>query len=132
MREVASIIIRTLYLTCMTIIILLPQVPSAPPTYVRVSEVTSSSITVQWGPVDCIHRNGDITSYSVQYGEVEPESGLQEVANRRATITGLTPSTEYAVSAAAINNNGTGVYSDEVVQKTAGEHIADAVFDVLS
>ena len=118
----------------MTIITLL-QVPSAPPTSVRVSEVTSSSITVQWKPVDCIHRNGDLTGYSVQYGEVsstEPVSGLQEVANRRATITGLTPSTEYAVSAAAINDNGTGVYSDEVVQKTAGEHIADAVFDVLS
>ena len=38
-------------------------VPSAPPISVSVSEVTSSSITVQWGPVDCIHRNGDITDY---------------------------------------------------------------------
>ena len=36
--------------------------------------MTSTAITVQWGEVDCVHRNGDITGYTVQYGEVESES----------------------------------------------------------
>ena len=103
--------------------------PSAPPTSVSVSEVTSSSITVQWGPVDCIHRNGDITGYSVQYGKVgsaEGERTLQIVEgamDRQATISGLTPSTEYTVSVAADNTAGTGVYSDESVLETKGNTV---------
>ena len=102
----------------------IPPAPSAPPTSVRVSEVTSSGITVQWGPVDCIHHNGDITGYFVRYGEVgsaEGERTVEMVSNRRATISDLTPSTEYTVSVAAVTSAGTGVYSDEVVQQTAGE-----------
>ena len=42
--------------------------PSAALTSVRESGVTSFNITVQWGEVDCIYHNGDITGYSVQYG----------------------------------------------------------------
>ena len=93
----------------------IPPAPSAPPTSVRVSEVTSSSITVQWGPVDCIHRNGDITGYSVQYGEVGngstqtmPVSGGSAT---EATISGLMPSTTYSIQVAAETNAGTGPYS---------------------
>ena len=52
----------------------LPPAPSAAPTSVSVSEDTSSSITVQWGAVDCIHHNGDITGYSVLYGVQGSES----------------------------------------------------------
>ena len=42
------------------------------------------------------------------------------VSNRQAIISGLTPSTEYTVSVAAVNSAGTGRYSDEMVQRTAG------------
>ena len=90
--------------------------PSAPPTSVSVSEVTSSSITVQWGPVDCIHHNGDITGYSVQYREVG--SGIVQtisvsvVSGDRATeIPNLHPSTIYTIEVAAVNSAGTGPYS---------------------
>ena len=48
---------------------------------------------------------------------------VQIVANRQATISGLPPFTAYTVSVAAVNSAGTGVYSDEVVQKTEGENI---------
>ncbi|CAI8043297.1 Neogenin (Fragment), partial [Geodia barretti] len=43
--------------------------PSAPPTGVVVRVRSSTSITVQWGPVECIHQNGEITGYRVRYGE---------------------------------------------------------------
>ena len=33
----------------------------------NVSLTNSTAITVQWSEVDCIHRNGDITGYSVRY-----------------------------------------------------------------
>ena len=96
--------------------------PSAPPTSVSVSEVTSSSITVQWGPVDCIHRNGDITGYTVcvrASGEAERTVSVDESA-RETTISGLTPFTEYTVSVAA-ENSVCGVYSSSFTIQTGGE-----------
>ena len=97
--------------------------PSAPPTSVSVSEVTSSSITVQWGPVDCIDRNGDITGYTVRVrasGEAERTVSVDESVNE-ATSTGLTLVTEYTVSVAAENNVGAGVYSSSFTIQTGGE-----------
>ena len=97
--------------------------PSAPPTSVSVSEVTSSSITVQWGPVDCVHRNGDITGYTVRVstsGEAERAVSVDESVSE-ATSTGLTPVTEYNVSVAAENNVGAGLYSSSFTIQTGGE-----------
>ena len=97
--------------------------PSAAPSSVSVSEVTSSSITVQWGAVDCIHRNGDITGYSVRYGV--QGSGTQTVSvsggeAMQTTISGLMPSTTYSIEVAAVNSAGTGMYSDAVADLTLG------------
>ena len=80
--------------------------------------MTSSSITVQWGAVDCIHRNGDITGYSVRYG-VQPEIVSGGGASQ-TTISGLTPSTEYSIDVAAVNSAGTGDYSNVIMQLTQG------------
>ena len=103
---------------------LFPPVPSAAPTSVSVSEVTSSSITVQWGAVDCIHRNGDITGYSVRYG-VQGSVSTQTVSvsgggAMQTTISGLMPSTTYSIEVAAVNSAGTGMYSDAVADLTLG------------
>ena len=92
--------------------------PSAVATSVRVSAVTSSSITVQWGPVDCIHRNGVITGYSVRYGEVESAEGALTVemvsgdfSGGMYTISGLSAATVYTVEVAAKTSAGTGPYT---------------------
>ena len=108
-----------------------PPAPSAPPTSVNVSEVTNSSITVQWGPVDCIHHNGDITGYSVQYG-VEGS-----VSNRNMSLSGdntsqstlfeLKPSTNYSIKVAAVNIAGLGVYSVPISSITLGEKLLKCV-----
>ena len=42
-------------------------VPSAAPSPVSVSQVTLSTIIVQWEDVECIHRNGNITGYRSLY-----------------------------------------------------------------
>ena len=87
--------------------------------------VTSSSITVQWGAVDCIHRNGDITGYSVQYG-VQGESATTTVSvsgdssGRVYTITGLLSISNYTIKVAAENSAGTGVYSALLLQVSLG------------
>ena len=92
----------------------IPTAPSAAPTSVDVSEVTSSSITVQWGAVPCIHRNGDITGYSVQYGVVGSESTQTMFVSgaTEASITDLVESRTYTIEVAAVNDVGIGVYSE--------------------
>ena len=88
-----------------------------------VSEITNSSTTVQWEMVPCIHQNGDITGYRVQYGAV---GGIQATVSvsggdvAEATITGLSPSTNYFVRVAAVNDAGTGVFSSSIHVDTPG------------
>ena len=112
--------------------------PSAPPTSVSTSDVTSSSITVQWGAVDCIHRNGDITGYSVRYG-VQGSGSTQTLnvsgsATTEATISGLESATNYSIEVAAVNSAGTGVYSAPLTALNSGEmfrhHTSFMVFKI--
>ena len=100
----------------------IPLAPSAAPTSVGVSEVTSSSITVQWGTVPCIHRNGDITGYSVQYGVVGSESTqtMNVSGDFSGVISNLEPSTDYSIKVAAMNSVDIGPYSDAVIAQTDG------------
>ena len=82
-----------------------------------------TTITVQWGPVNCVHRNGEITGYSVQYGEMGSEStqNMRVSGNSSggmATISGLSPATMYTVVVAAENSAGTGDYSGPVIVET--------------
>ena len=92
--------------------------PSAAPTSLRVSAVNSSSITVQWGTVDCIHHNGGITGYSVRYGPVKSENKhIMNVTGgdvTETTISGLDRLTSYSVEVAAINSASTGIYSNNI------------------
>ena len=97
--------------------------PSAAPTSVSTSS-TSTSITLRWGAVDCIHRNGDITGYSVRYG-VQWSGSTQTVSVSGGRVTWTTISeleslTSYSVDVAAVNSAGTGVYSSAVIAETAG------------
>ena len=96
--------------------IIISSVPSAAPDSVSISSVTSSSITVQWEMVPCIHRNGDITGYSVRYGIQGQSTQTMPVPGDSSggtyEITGLQPSTTYSIQVAAINSAGTGDYSD--------------------
>ena len=111
-------------------IISCPPAPSAPPTSVSTSAVTSSSITVQWGAVDCIHHNGDITGYSVRYGVQGSAEGDRTVVMASGgssgglyVIFGLSPSTTYTIEVAAVTSAGTGVYSDPLpVDTPPGAH----------
>ena len=89
----------------------------------NISEVTSSSITIQWWAVDCIHRNGDIAGYTVRYG-VQESGSTQTVSvsgggATMTTIYGLTHSTTYSIEVAAVNSAGTGEYSPVIIKETA-------------
>ena len=99
--------------------------PSAAPSDVSASS-TSTSFTVQWGAVDCIHRNGDITGYSVRYGvqgngSTQTQNITESDHNETTTISGLTASTNYSIEVAAVNSAGTGVYSSPISVETDGK-----------
>ena len=94
--------------------------PSEPPSSVRVSSDNSSSITVHWGSVDCIHQNGDITGYSVRY-KVKGSSGdpqTQSVTGgsvSQTTIMNLMAATTYSIEVAAVTGGSrVGPYSSPV------------------
>ena len=99
----------------------IPPAPSAAPNPVSVSAVTSSTITVQWGPVECIHRNGDITGYSVRY-RVAPDGPTQDmtVSDNEVTIMNLMSSTTYSIQVRAVNGDLLGPFSDVQEHLTAG------------
>ena len=74
--------------------------------------------------MDCIHQNGNITSYSVRYGVQGSETlEVQNVSGGVATnadITGLANNVTYNFEVAAVNSAGIGVYSNPVTLK--GDH----------
>ncbi|CAI8033621.1 Receptor-type tyrosine-protein phosphatase delta [Geodia barretti] len=103
----------------------LTAAPSALPSSVRVLVNSSTSIIVQWGPVECRHQNGEITGYWVRYGEEgssEEARNVQMVSGDSSggmtTVSGLTRETVYTVQVTAVTSSGTGVYSDPLIIKT--------------
>ena len=63
--------------------------------------------------MDCLHRNGAITGYVVRAVRDGREEGAARASgdDRQATVSGLTPSSQYIVQVAAVNSAGTGPYS---------------------
>ena len=93
-------------------------VPSSPPLKVMVTDHDRASLMVSWQPPEEIDRNGMITGYMIQYTRagtgdmmsVNVSSGTTE------TISGLVAYVMYSVRVAAVNVNGTGVFSDPMMQ----------------
>ena len=88
--------------------------PTGAPDGVSEGLVTANSITVQWGEVPCMDRNGEITGYTVEVtlsGMVVETENVNGGSAREATVSGLTPSTQYTVTVVAINSVGSGPFS---------------------
>ena len=88
--------------------------PTGAPDGIREVSVTANSITVQWGEVLCLDRNGEITVYTVEVtlsGMVVATENVNGGSARRGTVSGLTPATDYTVTVAAVNSAGTGPFS---------------------
>ena len=99
----------------------LSTAPSVGPASVMVVTVTTNSITVQWEEVPCLHRNGEITGYVI-VARIRT-TDITEFVNgdaRSATVSGLTPITQYTVLVAAVNGAGTG-QPISIIVETGGE-----------
>ena len=84
-----------------------PGVPSA-------STIISTSITLTWTEIDCLDRNGVITSYMIQYGEGTNKDITITTPSSATThlITGLKPFTQYTFTVGGVNSVGTGPFSN--------------------
>ena len=72
--------------------------------------------------MDCIDRNSEISRYTVRYGPVGGTAVNASIsgANHLAyTLVGLTPSTNYSIEVAAVNNDGgVGPFSPPIFVRT--------------
>ena len=98
--------------------------PRAAPQNVRVSALSSTSLSVSWDPVPLIDQNGIITVYDVEYSQstfLELPSPLTlsvDSTNMSATISGLEEYVEYSISVAAYTVIGEGPFSLPVQETT--------------
>ena len=97
-------------------------VPYVPPSFVIVSHVTGTTITVQWGRVNCSYHNGQLTGYSVRYGiqgnQNTQTMNISAASADMATISNLMVSTTYEIEVAAVNSAGTGMFSPVMIAIT--------------
>ena len=87
---------------------------------------------VEWGEVPCLDRNGVIIDYAVtakSSGGMEVTAAA-DIANRRATISNLSPSTQYTISVAAVNSIDSGPTTDIIVN-TAGLWCAQSSHNII-
>ena len=96
--------------------------PSGSPSSFRRAAIASNNITVQWGEIPCLSRNGVITGYIVRAfrnGTVERTVSIGG-STSRATMSGLIPSTTYGVQVAGVNSAGTGPFTSSISIRTEG------------
>ena len=82
---------------------------------------TSTSIMVTWDTIDCIERNGVITSYSVEFLYDDGTRTFRitdQVMGQSFTASGLTPNTSYTFRVAGVNANGTGPFTENITINT--------------
>ena len=92
--------------------------PTAPVAFVSVSDVTPTSATLQWGPVPCIHRNGNIRGYMVAWTSSDDTSLTSDMIpapNTTYTITGLMSGSMYTIVVIAVNERGRSTSSPRSV-----------------
>ena len=83
----------------------------------------ATTIFVQWNTtfIVCRHINGNITSYTIQHNGTSRNLNINTTGKEimMASLTGLTPYTNYLIKIAAVNEEGdVGVYSDNITVET--------------
>ena len=93
-------------------------VPSSPPQNIMVATVNPASLMVSWQPPPVIDHNGPLTGHMIQYTRVGSSDIMNDVVTSGTThtISGLVAYSNYSIRVAAVNDRGTGPFSNLVVQ----------------
>ena len=106
----------------------LHPVPSGAPQNLAIINSTSTSVTISWDSVECIHRNGLITHYNISYGPVgDTNLVTTDTVNSDGpddggsyTATGLERTHNYLFKVAAVNDVGMGTFASAQVEAVTG------------
>ena len=73
----------------------------------------------------CAGQNGPITGYSVRYNiQGDDNTNVNITGNEiETTISNLMSFTNYSIQVAAVNNAGTGVYSESILAETSNDKL---------
>ena len=93
-------------------------VPSSPPQNVMVTSVNPASLRVSWELPSTINYNGPITGHVIRYTGGGTSDMMNVNSGTTYTISGLVAFVDYLVIVAARTVNGTGPFSNAVVQKS--------------
>ena len=93
-------------------------VPSSPPQNVTVTSVNPASLRVSWQLPSTINYNGPITGHVIRYTRDGTSDMMNVNSGTTHTISGLVAFVDYSVTVAAVNVNGTGPFSNPVVEKS--------------
>ena len=84
--------------------------------------VNPASLNVSWQPPLDIDHNGVITGYVIRYtrvGSLSVITTIETVTSKITyTISGLVADVDYSVMVVSLNINGTGPFSDPVVERS--------------
>ena len=86
-----------------------------------VRSVDPASLMVSWQPPLPINHNGPITGYVIQYTRVDGSSDTMTMnvnSGTAYTLSGLHVLTDYSITVAAMNVNGTGPFSYPVINRS--------------
>ena len=85
--------------------------------------VHPGSLNISWLPPEEIGQNGPITGYEIQYIMVRSNETMTEsVTNRNMHIlTELFAFVIYSIEVAAVTINGTGPYSNPIIEESGHE-----------
>ena len=94
-------------------------VPSSPPQNIMITSTDPASLKVSWQPPIETSHNIPITGYVIQYIKDGTQDIIKHIKNNNGTthtISGLVACTKYSVKVAAVNDDGTGPFSEPVVE----------------
>ena len=83
-----------------------------------VTSVDPASLEVSWSKPPRRDHNGQITGYVIQYTRIGTSDIMSDNVNSGTThtISGLVAYVNYSVIVAAVNVNGTGVFSNPMIE----------------
>ena len=107
-------------------------VPSLPLQNVMVTSVNPASLRVSWQLSSTINYNGPITGHVIRY----TGGGTSDIMNVNSgtthTISGLVAFVDYSVTVAVVNVNGTGPFSNPVVQRSGEDSELNIYFYTMN